>query len=150
MNAPITRAPKIKATLGEMIQIPIKTDKLKDVSAISLSLKYNKTFLSYIKTTLSDELTAKDAGYTNVFQMPGDGNENIFLWRLAWSQLEPITQLAHETVCIIEFNCLETGTTVLEWQTENGNCEYAGGIPSTPLEQTDDTYIDGYVKINQD
>jgi len=145
MNAPKTRAPKIKATLGETIQIPIKTDNLKNISAISLSLKYDKRLLNYVKTTLADELTAKDAGYTNAFQMPGGGNEDFFLWRLAWSQLDPISQLDHESVCIIEFECIEQGTTVFEWDIKNGNCEYA--LDGIPLKQTEGTYVNGYVKI---
>lgn len=147
MDAPVTRLPKLKVKVGDVIQVPIKKDTaMKNISAISLSFMYDKNLLSYVKTSLADELSIKDAGFTNAFQMPGEGNEDTFLWRLAWSQLQPISQMAHESLCIIEFICLKEGTTVLEWQWENGNCEYAD-VTATPLTQTESTYVDGYVKI---
>jgi len=148
MNAPVTRVPKLRKKVGDVIQVPIKTDGgLKNISAISLSLMYDKNLLGYVKTALSDELSIRGSAFTNAFQMPGEGNEDTFLWRLAWSQIQPISQLAHESICIIEFTCLKEGTTVLEWQWENGNCEYADST-ATPLIQTESNYIDGYVKIS--
>lgn len=148
MNAPKTRVPKLRQKLGDIIEIPVKTDSgMKNISAITLSIMYNKNILRYIKTVLADELSVEGSGFSNAFQMQGEGNEDTFIWRLAWSQIEPISQIAHESLCIIQFECINKGTTLLEWQWEDGYCEYADA-KAVPLTQTEDTYVDGYVKVS--
>ena len=148
MNAPVTKLPKMKAKVGDVIEVPIKTTGMKNISAITLSFIYDKTYLQYIKTNLADELTAKDAGLANAFQVPGVGNENKFYWRMVFSQIKSITQNANESLCIITFKCLKAGTVKLEWQMDDpGINEYADAT-ATVLPETEKTFVNGYIKIS--
>lgn len=148
MNAPVTKLPKLKAKVGDIIEVPVNATGVKNISAITLSFFYDKTYLQHISTHFADEYTAKDAGMSNAFQMPGAGNENFFLWRFVFSQIKPVTQKANESICIIRFKCLKKGTVNLTWQMDDpGICEYADAT-ATVLPENEDTFQNGYIKIS--
>lgn len=141
--APVTKLPKIDAKVGDIIECPITTTGMNDISAITLHLKFDNKILKYVKTVLSDELAVEGRALYNCVDMKDYG-----MWILAWSQLKPISQKEDESLVILQFECVGKGTSDLIWMLEqNEYCEYADKNAQV-LPETDFTYVNGYVNSN--
>ena len=127
----ITTAGSVTACTGQEITIPVSAQYVYNVGAISLTLNYNPSAISYITySNLNPQLAG---GSVNIFDLPGE-------WKFSWYSLTPVN-IGSGNLFDLVFN-YNGGSTDLTWDVTNpGNCEYddfdGNIIPAT--------YVNGHV-----
>ncbi len=110
----ITTAGSTTACSGIDAIVPVNAQNLYNVAAISLSLNYNPSVISYLSY---ENLNAQLAGGNmNVFELPG-------VWKFSWYSISPIN-LGSGKLFDLKFNYMG-GSTDLVWDLSvPGYCEY--------------------------
>jgi photosystem II stability/assembly factor-like uncharacterized protein len=116
-GAPVTTAGTITATPGQIVVIPITADNFQDITAISLTLHYDPTVLTWMNVqNINPNLSAFDIT-DNVG--PSGLRKILFSW------FGNTTSLPNgSTLCELKFHYIN-GATELDWFDDGGSCEYA-------------------------
>lgn len=137
VNAPITTTPNIETCAGTYIDIPITVSEFCNIGAISLTLNYNSSVLSFDSYT-------NNSGFPGMVingSIPGEVYAGGYI-----NPGDPGISLPDNAVLFtISFYCLG-GYTDLEWFDNGESCEYTGPL-FVPLidSPTSFYYINGSV-----
>ncbi|MCO5256896.1 MAG: cohesin domain-containing protein, partial [Lentimicrobium sp.] len=138
-SAPITTASSVTACPGTNISVPVIVDSFNTIGAISLTLNYDPTVLSYI----SGENTSGFPGL--VFNQLADGSILVAGFT---SLPEGVTYANNTTLITLNFNYLG-GTSDLSWIDDGSSCDYQGpysaNYPTLNDSPQSTYYIDGQV-----
>ena len=137
-NAPVTMAPEIIANPGEMINAPVKVNGFNNIGAVSLTLHYNPSALTYLTFTNNSGFPGLSAN------SPVPGTIVIFGFT---SAPNGFTLNEGATFFTLKFTFLE-GNSGLIWYDDGGSCEYTDPTPMyQPLTDvpTSTYYINGSV-----
>ncbi|MHC1708242.1 MAG: cohesin domain-containing protein [Bacteroidales bacterium] len=109
-----TTVPDILACPGDQIIIPVSGQYIYDIAALSLTLNYDASVLTYVGSQNPNALLA--AGTLNEYQFDGE-------WRMSWFSLTPVSIGTDNLIeLIFEYH---GGNTDLSWDLATpGNCEY--------------------------
>jgi hypothetical protein len=142
VSNPVTWVQSVEgAKTGELVTVPVRVSGVKDVGAISLTLKYDTAMLEYLNVKkiapLMNFMAGANQGHVRISAFWGTGDVLL-------------TLKDNEQLFVIYFIFKGKDTkTLLVWDDSDGsNCEYAGGPPNyTPFEDTPISkyYVDGYV-----
>ena len=142
ISNPVTFVQSVEgAKTGELVTVPIRVSGVKDVGAISLTLKYDTAMLEYLNVK-------KIAALQNFMAGEYDGAVRVSAF---WGSGDVLLTLKdNEQLFVIYFIFKGSDSkTLLTWDdSDDSACEYAGGPPNyLPFE--DDPiakyYVDGYV-----
>lgn len=118
-DGPKTIAPLMTRCQGDIIEIPVKVTDFTDIGAISLTLDYNPSALSFISAT-------NTSGYPNLMingSIPG----TVVIGGFASPGVSyPDTAI----LATLTFNYLG-GITALQWNDNGSSCEYQNGAYKT-------------------
>lgn len=108
-----TTVPAMLACAGSQIVVPVSVQYLYNVAALSLTLDYDPSVLTFVGTQNPNAQLA--AGTMNEFQFDGE-------WRMSWFSLTPINIGSGNLIeLVFDYN---GGTSPLTWNLATGYCEY--------------------------
>ncbi len=114
-NAPITTAAKVTATAGTNFSVPITVANFTDIGALSLTLLYDNSILTY-------------QSYTNDSGFPGLILSEAIPGKIITAGFAPYPGISlppNFVLLTLTFYCIEETSTTLEWFDNGGSCEYA-------------------------
>ena len=123
-NAPVTAAPDIISNPNTVVSVPVKVTGFSNIGAISLTLHYTSSVLTY-------------QSYSNTSGFPGLTVNGTTPGTITISGLVPvggsgITLPDNSTLFTLQFNFLG-GSTELQWFDNGSSCEYTDYPDYSPL-----------------
>jgi hypothetical protein len=112
--APLTMASNASACPGSMVEVPVIVNNFNTIGAVSLSLNYNTTVLTYQSASVN-ALTWLDVDGTSV---PG----TVVIGGI----LDPAVSLPFGATLVTLNFLYNGGSTALSWYDNGPSCEYAG------------------------
>ena len=138
-NAPVTTATVTGNASPGLIIVPITVTGFNDIGAISLTLEFDHSVLTFIQGIKNPLLPGSFVVSDN------DQGNGFHRLTMGWFGIPGVTLPDNSSIMDLQFNYI-AGITSLQWIDNGGSCEYADGNYNVLNDiPTEDYYINGFV-----